>query len=374
MESENNAVIIDNGSGMLKAGFGGEEVPKVCFPAIVGIPKYGKLNGALDTEHYIGSDALKEKGVLTLKYPVEHGTVKDWDLMKKVWAHAYNNELRCESADQPVLLTEAPRNPKSNREEMMQIFFEQFNVPAFYVYTQAVLALYAAGRTTGLVLDAGDGVVHTVVVYESYCIKHAVSRMEIGGRDLTDYLGKTLCELGHNFAASNEFEIVRDVKEKLCYTPLNYTEEMAKFASGAIKEEEYELPDGTVMKIGDQRIRCSEVLFDPNLIGRDIGGVHEQINDCVQKSDIDIRKELLGNITLSGGTTMFNGFNDRLTKELQSLAPSTVTVNVIAPNERKFSVWIGGSVLSTLATFQTSWITKEEYNENGVSIVHRKCM
>lgn len=374
MDSEHSAVIIDNGSGMLKAGFGGDEAPKVCFPAIVGTPKYEKLEGAVNTEYFIGSDAIKQKGVLKLEYPIKNGVVKNWDLMKKVWSHCYLNELRCESSERPVLLTEAPKNPKSNREEMMQIFFEQFNVPSFYVFTQAVLALYAAGRTTGLVVDAGDGVVHAVVVYESYCIKHAVAKMDIGGRDLTDYLVNILCETGRNFDSSNEFEIVKDIKEKLCYTPLDFDSELKKFADKSIPLKEYELPDGTTMKIGDQRIRCSEVFFKPELIGRDIMGVHHQVNDCIQKSDIDIRRELFGNITLSGGSTMFPGFPDRLAKELQGLAPSTVNVNVVAPNERKFSVWIGGSVLSTLATFQTSWITRAEYEENGVSIVHRKCL
>ena len=109
------------------------------------------------------------------------------------------------------------------------------------------------------------------------------------------------------------------------------------------------------------------------MLGKDFDGVQKTAYDSVMKCDVDLRRELFNSVTLSGGTTMFPGINDRLAKEISSYAPTSVKVKVNAPNERKFSVWIGGSVLSTLATFQTMWVTRQEFDEVGASIVHRKC-
>ena len=139
------------------------------------------------------------------------------------------------------------------------------------------------------------------------------------------------------------------------------------------KKKEFELPDGQKIKVGNVCIRTPEALFNPQMIGLDIPGIHKAIHESIQKSDVDLRRDLYQNITLSGGTTMYEFLQERLNKEITALVHEGVKVKIIAPVERKFSIWIGGSVLSTLATFQASWITMEEYNESGVSIVHRKC-
>merc|ERR1712083_343299 len=256
-----------------------------------------------------------------------------------------------------ILLTEAPLNPKANREKMTQIMFETFNSPAFYVAIQAVLSLYASGRTTGIVLDSGDGVTHTVPIYEGYCLPHAVQRLDLAGRDITERLQ----------------EILRDIKEKLCYVALDFDEEMAKCETSSELEQNYELPDGQVITVGSERFRAPETLFQPNKIGLEREGIHKLTFSSIMKCDVDIRKDLYGNIVMSGGTTMYTGIPERVQKEVKALAPDSMTIKIIAPPERKYSVWIGGSILSSLSTFEEMWIKKEEYDESGPSIVHRKC-
>lgn len=368
-------LVIDNGSGVVKAGYGGDEQPSCVFPSIIAYPKQkGIIVGGNDEKDYfVGDEAQQKRGVCVVKYPIAHGMIEDWDDMKKVWSYTFYNELRETPADHPVMLTEAPLNPKANREQMCRIMFEEYDVPSMYIQIQAVLSLYSAGRVTGIVVDSGDGVTHTVPIFEGYQIPHAIDKILLAGRDLTEFMTRILKDDNYYFETSAERETVRDMKEKMCYVADDYEAELKKASEGSELEESYTLPDGNICKFANQRFKTPEFLFQPELGGREIKGVHKLTFDSIMTCDLDVRKDLYSNIILSGGSTMFNGFGERLYKEIKALAPQTMKVKVIAGPDRKYAVWRGGSTLSTLSTFAGMWVTRADYDEFGETVVHRKC-
>lgn len=367
------AVVLDNGSGNVKAGFAGDDIPKCVFGAVTGHPR-----GSPSGPFLVGDAALAAKGQV-YKYPIEHGIVVDWDGLERLWRHAYT-ELQVEPTDQAVLITEAPLNPTRNREKMAEVMFESFGVPGLHFQIQAVLTMYSAGRTDGLILDIGDGITHAVPIYEGHTIPNAVGRLDVAGRDLTEWMMELLSdETNRPFTTSSDREIARSLKEKHCRVSQDFDVDLDAVENDDDEKEKRmitaTLPDGEELKFCKSSFCCPELLFSPQIAEKDAQSVQHLVYDAVQKCPIDIRRTLFGTILLSGGSTMFPGIDTRLKHEVAKLCNPRMAddVRVIAPNERKFSVWMGAAILSTLASFQAEWVTKQEYQEIGPQILHKRC-
>ncbi|KAG8542592.1 hypothetical protein GDO81_026450 [Engystomops pustulosus] len=363
------AVIFDNGSGLCKAGVAGDLFPKTVFTSVVGRSQVTPpMVGVGQKECYIGEEAQARRGVLSLTYPVERGMITSWDDIEKIWTHVYDRELHLTASDHPVLLTEVPLSPLQNREKAAEIMFELFNVPGMYVALQAALTLYASGATTGMFVNIGDGVVHAVPIFDGYIISHAMARLHLAGSDITECLMRLLFEIGHTFMSSAEREIARDIKERLCYVELEPQETRTE----ALKV--YTLPDGNTVSLGSQLSRAPEILFSPANVGLEAPGVHELLYRSIMKCPIDVRRDLYGSIVLTGGTTLFPGFEERISREVEHLVPSGVKVRTILPEKRQYSVWMGASILSSLSVFRDLWLTSSEYKEVGPAAVHKRCL
>merc|ERR1719373_299073 len=329
------------------------------------------LNKGPKKSIYCGKEAMDNKGLLKLRYPTRHGIVEDWNSMTQLWQHVYA-ENGINSSEHPVLLTEASLNPHKNRKKMAEVFFERMNVPSLNICQQAILSLYASGRDTGLVVDSGHGVTHCVPVVEGFALKHAITRMDVAGADVTEYLNILLKKDGINFHTSAEMEVVREIKERCCRVAMvgNKVDDQDEDQLGSV----YKLPDGNQIRILKPKWQAAEILFDPSHIGLEYGGVQDLIDTSITKSDIDLRRSLYGGIVLSGGSTMFQGFGDRLLYELRKLAQQKrqeVKIRIFAPSERKISTWVGGSILAGLNVFKDLWITRREWTEMGSSVLFR---
>jgi actin-related protein len=274
--------------------------------------------------------------------------------MEKVWHHTLYNELRVSPEEHPVMMTECASNPRENRERLTQIMFEVFSVPKLHLSMAAVCALYATGRTTGVVLDSGDGVSHTVPIYEGFAIPHSIQKMLLAGNDLTTYLQTLLKERGLNFNTPAEMDIVRDIKETMCYVVGDFEAALKDAKDSNACDKNYELPDGKQIMIGSERFRCAEAMFRPDVLGKSFEGVHTNCFESITRShtEASVRRDLFSNIILTGGSTLFEGMSERMQHEMNKLATGVNSkAKVLAPPERLYSVWLGGSILASLSTF-----------------------
>ena len=372
-------VVIDNGTGYMKGGFSGENTPRSVFPTLVGIPNKGKLLTDEKVPRLIGQEALEKMGMSDVKYPIEKGIIKDWDDMELIWHHMLYDELRIAPEDHNMILTDIPSNAPENREKIVQRMFEKLNVPGLYISMTSVLAIYDAGRTSGMAVDSGQEITNFVPVYEGFAFPNAISKTEIGGKKLTKYLKQLLTDKKYNINTDAKELKINEIKEKYCRVSYDFENEIREAGEGGNLEEKVKLPDGEEITLETERLKCPESLFRPNflpLAEPNTKGLHDECCASIQQIDVEIRKDLYSNIILAGGNTMFEGLPERLTKEIQKLTPSAASnkVKVIALPERKYATWIGASILSSLSNFQCMWITRAEYKETGESIVHKKCL
>ncbi|XP_064134193.1 actin-related protein T2-like [Loxodonta africana] len=366
------AVIFDNGSGLCKAGLSGVIRPTHVIDSAVGYPKLDLCSdGFKENAYYVGEDTLSKYDTLHLHYPIVRGLVMGWEDAEKLWHHIFECELGVEPSAQPVLMTEPSLNPREIREKMAEVMFETFNVPAFYLCNQAVLSLYAYGCVTGLVVDSGDGVTCTVPVLDGYPQAHAVNKLFVAGRDLTEYLTQLLLSSRRVRPSILNRCLVDNIKEKLCYVAVDIEKELSKRPQEVLKE--YKLPDGTVICMGEQLYQVPEALFAPDQLGVHSPGLSKMTASSIMKCDTDIQMTLFADIVLAGGTTLFPGFMERLLKDLKLLASEGTTIKITASPTRSFSAWIGASIATSLSTFRQMWVTSANFKEFGPSVVQRRC-
>mmetsp|Transcript_20754 Transcript_20754/g.59286 ORF Transcript_20754/g.59286 Transcript_20754/m.59286 type:complete len:409 (+) Transcript_20754:66-1292(+) len=394
MASAGQAIVLDNGSGTCKLGFAGDGAPRVAIPAAVAWPRSPQLQanlprGQRHCDGYVaGSDAeaarLVSEGVYALKWPINHGAVVNWDDLEKVWHRAFS-DLGVQGG-RPILVTEPPLTATAHREHMVQLLFEEFDASAVHVAVSGALSLYATGNRTGLVIEVGDGVSQMLPIYEEYIIPHAVQRLDLGGRDVTDNLMRMLYEeRGFGGGAGGTSSAAARMacsafKEQHCFVAQHYNQELAaarRRVEGGNDplERTLQLPDGTdLVTAGSERFRCSEILFQPALLGWESVGIHDLAFQAMSKCELDVQKGLCSSVVLAGGTMSMQGIDERIHQELSALVPPSLHVKVQQPGVARDAAFVGGSLLASLSDVQRRWMTREEYEEYGASIIHARSL
>ncbi|KAK8917001.1 Actin-related protein 4 [Platanthera zijinensis] len=364
---------------------------------------------------YVGTQALGfRRDHMEVISPFKDGVITDWDIVDNIWAHAFRERLIIDPKELPMLLSEPTSNAPQHRERMAELMFENYNVPALFVAKNAVLTSFASGRATSLVVDSGGGSTTVAPVHDGYVLQKGVATSPIGGEFLTECMAKSLESKGiilkprYSFKRKEvrpgDFQVVdlvfpnttesyklysqkviaSDIKESVCRAPDTPYDEKA-YAN--IPMTSYELPDGQTIEIGADRFKVPDVLFNPSLVQTipgmenfldtaSVRGLPQMVIESINKCDVDIRRELFNTILLSGGTASMQQLKERLEKDLIEESPQAARVKVLASGnstERRFSVWIGGSILASLGSFQQMWFSKGEYEEHGASYIQRKC-
>ncbi|TNV78000.1 hypothetical protein FGO68_gene7504 [Halteria grandinella] len=367
-------LIIDLGTYTTKVGFSPQDfsqqaLPQLMVPTLVGQTKLlpGRLSdvNAASGQQYFGFEALRRSSVLSLKYPMEHGIVMDWDEIGELLNYCVRDCMKCdfESLTSGIMLTESPLNPKRHKELMTQTLFESFNVPKMQISMNALNALYSEALQSGLVLECGEGLTSCVPIVDGYVLHQSVQRLDLGGRDVNEHLMELL---KHKvvFSSTFEREFVRDIKEQCCFV-----RECA--GDGVVSEKKrYQLPDGRIIDLSQELHEAPEVLFNSTILGRDEGqNVQNLVVDALASCEVDCRKVLSQNLIVCGGGSMFRGFSERLASELAGKATP-----LKEKPYRRYMSWIGAAVLASLSSFEAKWITKGEYQEYGSAIIHKKAL
>ena len=369
--------VIDNGSGYMKAGFSGEESPRVLFPTIVGKTKVkGIYVGDEKKESIIGSEAEKKFGILDISYPIQGGKIVNWNEMERIWTNTFYSELKIAPEEHNILLSESPFTSREDREKTLETMFETFNCASVYIEAQSVLAAYSVGKSTGISVDCGHTSLNFAPIYEGFLQKNCVHHIPLAGKDIHDFMINLLIKNGQVIESKMQKQSISKAKELYCYIAQNYEEEMKEFENNRDEEiKEWELPDKRKIKIGKERFQATEILFEPNKYGYDFINFQELFKQTVKSIDSDLRESMLLNIIFNGGTTLFKGFKNRVTREIEEAGKDyPYKKKIHTYPEAQYMAWIGGSILSSLSNFEKLWITKAEYKEEGkASIVHKKC-
>ncbi|KAJ2895319.1 Actin-related protein 2 [Zalerion maritima] len=384
-------LVLDGGTGFLKVGYAAQNFPEFQYPSIIGRPilrteesnTYGQENQIGIKNLMCGDEAAEARTSLQISYPMENGIVKKWDDMQHLWDYTFFEKMQIDPRGRKILLTEPPMNPLRNREQMCEVMFDRYGFGGVYVAIQAVLALYAQGLSSGVVVDSGDGVTHIVPVYESVVLNHLTRRLDVAGRDVTRNLINLLLRRGYALNRTADFETVRQIKEKLCYVSYDLQLDKKLSEDTTVLVENYTLPDGRLVRVGSERFEAPECLFQPHLVDCESPGIAEFVFNTIQAADIDVRSSLFKAIVLSGGSSMYPGLPSRLEKELKQLWLTRVLngdperlskfkVRIEDPPRRRHMVFLGGAVLANIMADKDSmWITKEEWDEQGPRILEK---
>lgn len=380
-------VVVDSGTMVTKAGYGGEEAPRELIPTLFGRPRHagvtgGMLSNANDT--FCGDEALSNRGLLTTASPMERGRVADWAAMEALWHHTLSSSLQVTTEEHPMLFTEAPDNTRADRETMAKIIFEGLNVPALVLNNTSALSLFATGRSTGLVVESGASRTHIGPIWDGYTLPHFLRRVDYGGEDVTDRLLTMFRAEGYPFSTAQDRDAARLMKEQLCYVAGDPQFERGFCAESRTVEKLFRLPDGQEVYLNESRFVAPEVLMSPQEYRQPAPadaalegiakGWHELIHEAIQSCEPAIRPELYASVVLGGGNTLFPKLDERVQREVSLLAPKGVVTKCVAFRNRQYAAWIGGSIVGSLSTFPSMWVSKAEYDEHGPSIVHRKCL
>jgi len=381
-------IVCDNGTGFVKCGFAGDNFPAHIFPSIVGRPVLRaeeKIQDLVLKDIMVGDECTVARDFLETSYPITNGIVQKWEDMEHLYNYTFFERLKIDPKEHKIMLTEAAMNPKKNREKLVETMFETYGFNGVHCSIQAVLTLYAQGLLTGVVVDSGDGVTHIVPVYEGFALPQSIRRLDVAGRHLTEYMIKLLLLRGYTFNRTADFEVVREIKEKVCYVGYDLALEKKLALETTTVVQSFTLPDGRVLKVGPERFEAPEALFNPRVIDVESKGLAELVFDCIQSSDMNVRPELYKHIVLSGGSTMYPGLPSRLEKEIKHLHMTHVCkgdreqsaklkLRIEDPPRRKHMVFLGGSVLADIMKDKEAfWMTKAEYEEKGITEVLKKC-
>ncbi|KEG09935.1 putative actin [Trypanosoma grayi] len=431
-----STIVLDAGSGSVKAGCSSANAPAF-LPSLAGRAKYKPLfqSAPAPAVVAVGNEIADRRGLLHLSYPIQHGTIVDWDAWQLL-LQQLEQRLDTPFADRDVFWVEHPFSSRPQRARVAQILFEEKQAAGMCVGVAPLLSLYATGQTTGIVLDVGEGVSSVAAAVQGYAVTEMMQREDFGGGAVTQYLQRLLREYGsYNTCSGNsgggtnatvvrsfnpsrcgaERELVRAIKEQRCevsphpvptstgaavvtgvagggggsivrgagdadelFSSNNNSRNDAAFlnlahAVATAAPKRHRLPDGTELTLGHELLQAPEVLFSPALIGKEHVGLAGIVADAVRVADVELRAELCQHVYLTGGTTLLQGFGQRFLTELLQLTPRDCKVRVAAPAERSHTAWLGAAFLARLSTFQQQMVvSRAAFMEEGERALHAR--